>query len=356
MWRKEEEKPWFIAGPCSAESFVQLRDITLAVQKLGIQTVRAGIWKPRTRPNSFEGKGEEALKWIRDIKAEIDIEFAIEVASAAHVELALKYEVDIVWIGARSSVNPFLVQEIADTLKGLDLPVLVKNPVNPDLDLWLGGIERLANVGLTKIGAIHRGFSAFKKSEYRNLPLWQIAIELKRVLPDMPLICDPSHIGGSSSMIFDISQKALDLKYDGLMIETHPNPTKALSDSKQQVTPTQLESIISQLQIRANQVDDVVFKSKLHELRNKIDSVDHDIIENLASRMKLIEEIGDYKEQNNVAVLQLQRWNEILKSRREWATIANLNEDVIAEIYTLIHAESIKKQTEIYNRDKDEHG
>ncbi|MEM8567337.1 MAG: 3-deoxy-7-phosphoheptulonate synthase, partial [Bacteroidota bacterium] len=175
MWRKEEEKPWFIAGPCSAESFDQLKETTLAVNKLGIQTVRAGIWKPRTRPNSFEGKGEEALKWIKDIKTEIDIEFAIEVASATHVELALKYDIDVVWIGARSSVNPFLVQEIADTLKDQNLPVLVKNPVNPDLDLWLGGIERLANVGLTKIGAIHRGFSAFKKSEYRNLPLWQIA-------------------------------------------------------------------------------------------------------------------------------------------------------------------------------------
>ncbi|MEM8565993.1 MAG: chorismate mutase, partial [Bacteroidota bacterium] len=227
--------------------------------------------------------------------------------------------------------------------------------VNPDLDLWLGGIERLANVGLTKIGAIHRGFSAFKKSEYRNLPLWQIAIELKRVLPHIPLICDPSHIGGNRSMIFDISQKALDLKYDGLMIETHPDPAKALSDPKQQVTPKQLDDIISQLQIRNNHVDDVVFKSKLDELRNKIDSVDHDIIENLAARMKLIEEIGDYKEQNNVAVLQLERWNEILRSRKEWAAMANLSKEVIAEIYTLIHADSIKKQTEIFNRDKDEH-
>ncbi|MEM6523891.1 MAG: bifunctional 3-deoxy-7-phosphoheptulonate synthase/chorismate mutase type II [Bacteroidota bacterium] len=355
MWRKEEEKPWFIAGPCSAESFDQLKETTLAVNKLGIQTVRAGIWKPRTRPNSFEGKGEEALKWIKDIKTEIDIEFAIEVASATHVELALKYDIDVVWIGARSSVNPFLVQEIADTLKDQNLPVLVKNPVNPDLDLWLGGIERLANVGLTKIGAIHRGFSAFKKSEYRNLPLWQIAIELKRVLPHIPLICDPSHIGGNRSMIFDISQKALDLKYDGLMIETHPDPAKALSDPKQQVTPKQLDDIISQLQIRNNHVDDVVFKSKLDELRNKIDSVDHDIIENLAARMKLIEEIGDYKEQNNVAVLQLERWNEILRSRKEWAAMANLSKEVIAEIYTLIHADSIKKQTEIFNRDKDEH-
>ncbi|MEM9855810.1 MAG: bifunctional 3-deoxy-7-phosphoheptulonate synthase/chorismate mutase type II [Bacteroidota bacterium] len=354
MWRQEREKPWLIAGPCSAESFDQLRKTTLAVQKLGVKTVRAGIWKPRTRPNSFEGKGEEALKWIKAIKNEAEVEFAVEVASASHVELAMKYDVDIVWIGARSSVNPFLVQEIAEAMKGYDMPVLVKNPVNPDLDLWLGSIERLANVGVKKIGAIHRGFSAFKKSEYRNQPLWQIAIELKRVLPEIPLICDPSHIGGDSSMILDISQKALDLEYNGLMIETHPDPERALSDPKQQVTPEQLDYIMARLQVRNNQTDDVFFRNKLDELRNKIDSVDHDIIENLATRVKLIEEIGDYKEQNNVAVLQLERWNEILKSRKNWAEKVGLSQEVITEIYTLIHADSVKRQTEIFNRHKNE--
>lgn len=352
MWKKEEEKPWLIAGPCSAESFDQLRQTTLAVNELGVSTIRAGIWKPRTRPNTFEGKGEEALQWIKEIKQEVSVSFAIEVASAGHVDLALINDIDLVWIGARTSVNPFSVQEIAEALKGTDMPVLIKNPINPDLDLWLGGIERLTNVGLTKVGAIHRGFSSFKKTEYRNQPLWQIAIELKRSLPEIPLICDPSHIGGDSNMIFDISQKALDLKYDGLMIETHPNPSQALSDPKQQVTPEQLGEIISNLKIRNNQIHDVLFQSKLDELRNKIDSIDHDIIEHLSSRMKLIEEIGDYKEQNNVAILQIERWNEILRTRKEWGQTAGLNSSFIEEIYTLIHADSIKRQTEIFNKAK----
>ncbi|MEO0552227.1 MAG: bifunctional 3-deoxy-7-phosphoheptulonate synthase/chorismate mutase type II [Bacteroidota bacterium] len=352
MWRKDEHKPWLIAGPCSAESFEQLRETVLAVHDLGITTVRAGIWKPRTRPNNFEGVGKEALSWIQEIKQEIDVQFAIEVASSKHVDLALKNGIDIVWIGARTSVNPFSVQEIAEALQDSDIPVLIKNPINPDPDLWMGGIERLANVGLSKVGAIHRGFSAFKKTEYRNQPLWQIAIELKRSLPHIPLICDPSHIGGDRSMIFDISQKALDLRYDGLMIETHPNPPKALSDPKQQVTPGQLKDIVTNLQIRNNRIDDVFFQSKLDELRNKIDSIDHDIIENLTSRMKLIEEIGDYKEQNNVAILQIERWSEILRTRKKWSQDVGLSDDFIEDIYTLIHADSIKRQTEIFNKTK----
>ena len=343
-------RPWVIAGPCSAETYEQLYTVTKAVHDLGVKTVRAGVWKPRTRPNTFEGVGAEALEWIESIKKEIPVKFAIEVANTGHVELALEHKIDIVWLGARTTVNPFTVQEIADALKGTDIPVMVKNPVNPDLALWIGCIERIANAGNREIAAIHRGFSSYKDTRYRNEPLWRLPIELKSRLPQVPLICDPSHIAGDSSMIYEIAQKALDLDYDGVMIETHPDPGKAWSDSKQQVDPVQLAGILKGLKLRQDTCDDLMFKSKLEELRKKIDSIDHDLVENLANRVKIIEEIGQYKKENDVTILQLERWKSILSSRKEWGKSLQLNTDFIEELYKAIHSESIRKQTEIFNR------
>lgn len=343
-------RPWVIAGPCSAETYDQLYAVTKSVYKLGVKVVRAGVWKPRTRPNNFEGVGVEALAWMESIKKEIGVKFAIEVANAEHVELALKYNIDMAWLGARTTVNPFTVQEIADALKGTDIPVMVKNPVNPDLALWMGCIERIANAGIQEIAAIHRGFSSYKKTRFRNEPLWQLPIELKSRLPGVPLLCDPSHIAGDSSMIHEISQKALDLNYDGIMVETHPDPGNAWSDPKQQVSPGQLAEILKDLKLRQDTCDDSLFKSQLEELRNKIDSIDHDLVENLANRAKIIEEIGQYKKDNDVTILQIERWNKILKSRKEWGQPLGLNAEFIEELYKAIHSESIRKQTEIFNR------
>lgn len=351
-WISRFEKPWIIAGPCSAESEEQLLNTSKAVAELGIEVVRAGVWKPRTRPNSFEGIGVKALEWIQRIKRQVNVKFITEVASAQHVELALKYGLDMLWLGARTTVNPFTVQEIAGALKGTSIPVLIKNPVNPDLALWMGAIERISNAGIQEIGAIHRGFSSFRKSKYRNEPVWQIPIELKASLPHIPLVCDPSHIGGNRKMIYDISQKALDMGYDGLMIETHPDPDNALSDSKQQITPAQLNEVKNKLKLRQTTSDNILFKSKLEELRDKIDSVDHDLIETLSIRMKLIEEIGEYKKKNNVTIFQLERWNEIIKTRPQWAEALDLHKEFIEEIYKLIHSESLRNQTEILNKQK----
>jgi len=343
------KRPKIIAGPCSAESFDQLLTTARALKKLGIETIRAGVWKPRTRPNSFEGIGVKALEWIEKIEQELDVTFTIEVATAAHVEQALKHNIDNLWIGARTTVNPFIVQEIADALKGTSTKVRVKNPVNPDLALWLGSIERVINAGISEVGAIHRGFSSFRKSKYRNEPVWQIPIELRRHMPEMELICDPSHIGGSRSMIFDISQKALDMGYDGLMIESHIDPDNALSDAKQQITPYKLKEIIDSLTIRRHTSDDLHFKTKLEELRDKIDSIDHDLIETLSSRMKIIQLIGEYKRDNNVTIFQLERWKEIIRTRPQWAKSLDLTPEYIEELYKIIHEESLKTQTEILN-------
>lgn len=347
-----EKKPLIIAGPCSAESYDQLLKTTEALVDLGIKTIRAGVWKPRTRPNSFEGIGKRALEWIEKIKSRHNVDFTIEVASAQHVEDALKHNIRNLWIGARTTVNPFTVQEIADALKGEKVNVNVKNPVNPDLALWIGSIERVLNANVGEVGAIHRGFSSFRKSSYRNEPVWQIPIDLKRHFPNIQLLCDPSHIGGNRDMIFDISQKALDLGYDGLMIETHINPDEALSDSKQQITPTQLKKILNDMVVRENTSDDQQFKSKLEGLREKIDSIDHDLIETLAARMEIIKLIGEYKRDNNVTIFQLERWKEIIKTRPEWARSLNLGKEYIEEIYKVIHEESLKTQTKILNTEK----
>ena len=347
-------QPFVIAGPCSAEGPEQLLHVANAASKLGIRIMRAGVWKPRTRPNSFEGKGAEAFQWIKAVKKETGIAFAIEIATPAHIELACEAGVEVLWIGARTTVNPFTVQELADALQGLDKIVLVKNPINPDLALWMGALERIHRAGITKLGAIHRGFSSFQKSRFRNQPLWQIPLELKVNYPDIPLIADPSHIAGNREMIYEVSQKALDLDYDGLMIETHPDPDRALSDAQQQITPETLAGILSQLRVSDRSSSNALFVNQLVSLRDKIDHIDQEVVEMLSTRMKLTEKIGDYKKENQVTVFQLERWNEIMTTRPEWARQAKLNPEFIRELYKIIHDESIRIQTEIMNKPADE--
>jgi chorismate mutase len=343
------KRPTLIAGPCSAESFEQLDSTIDGIVDLGINVIRAGVWKPRTRPNSFEGNGEQALQWLNELKKKYPIKVATEVASTQHVELALKYSIDILWIGARTTVNPFGVQEIANAIKGVNIPVYVKNPVNPDLSLWIGAVERISGAGITDIKAIHRGFSSFQKTRFRNAPMWQIPIDFKRRCPEIPLICDPSHISGNREMLFEISQKSLDLNYDGLMIETHYSPDEALSDAEQQITPKSLGELLNRLSVRKDTSDNIVFKAHLEDLRDKVDHLDREIIEAIAARMKVVEEIGEYKKENDVTILQLERYKEILKTRPEWGQILELDPKFVMEFYKLVHEESIRKQTDIFN-------
>lgn len=346
-WPIEKKNPLIVAGPCSAETEEQLRETTEAIKNQGINIIRAGVWKPRTRPNSFEGIGTEALQWISAIKKDLNVQFATEVATPEHVEAALKYDIDIIWIGARSTVSPFIVQEIADALKGVDIPVLVKNPINPELALWIGALERINKAGVKKLGAIHRGFSSYQESRFRNVPQWQIPIELKRQFPEMPMICDPSHIGGNRDMIPEISQQALDLNYDGLIIETHRDPNNAWSDAKQQITPDKLGEIVENLKTRKTSSDNIDYLSHLEDLRSQIDYADKEMIEAISNRMNLVGQIGAYKKDNNVAAFQLDRWNEVFRTRTEWAKKLNVSEKLITEIFNLLHVESIKKQTEM---------
>ncbi len=348
-WGMDIKKPAIIAGPCSAETEEQLLETSQRIKDVGITTIRAGIWKPRTRPNNFEGIGEEALRWIQNVKKETGLKFAVEVATPKHVYEAIKHNIDILWIGARSTTNPFTVQEIAEALRGAQVPVLVKNPINPDLALWLGAIERLTNVGLSKIGAIHRGFSSFKQTKYRNLPVWQIPLELKRKLPNIPLICDPSHIGGSRDLIFDLSQNAMDLDYDGLIIETHRDPENAWSDASQQITPETLGSIIKNLKYRTPTSADRDFISVLGELREQIDHVDRELFEIISQRMDIVEKMGLYKKKNNVTVFQKNRWQEISESRNKWAEELGLNPEFMWDLFKLIHDASIRRQEYIMN-------
>lgn len=353
-WNVKANHPLIIAGPCSAETEEQLYETAKAIKSEGISLIRAGVWKPRTRPNSFEGIGQEALQWIQDIKKELDVQFAVEVANAMHVEEALHYGVDVLWVGARSTVSPFIVQEIADALRGCDVPVLVKNPINPDLALWIGAFERLHQAGISKLGAIHRGFSTYQKTRFRNVPMWQIPIELKRQIPDMPMVCDPSHIAGKREMVAEISQIALDLNFDGLIIETHRDPEKAWSDARQQVTPQSLGEIVRGLQIRKASSQDIDYITHLEDLRTQVDHADREMVDILASRMDLVAQIGAWKKKNNVAAFQLDRWNEVFKSRKEWAKALNIHEKFIVELFNLLHVESIRKQTEVMDGIKDE--
>ncbi len=353
-WNMNTSHPLIIAGPCSAETEDQLFETAKAIKAQGVSLIRAGVWKPRTRPNAFEGIGQPALQWIQDIKKELDVQFAVEVANAMHVEEALHYGVDVLWVGARSTVSPFIVQEIADALRGYDVPVLVKNPINPDLALWMGAFERLYQAGVTKLGAIHRGFSTYQKTRFRNIPMWQIPIELKRQFPDMPMICDPSHITGKRDMVAEIAQVALDLNFDGLIIETHLDPEKAWSDASQQITPEALGTLIRNLQIRNSSSEDIEYITHLEDLRTQIDHADREMIEILASRMDLVAQIGVWKKKNNVAAFQLDRWNEVFKSRKAWANSLNIHEKFIVELFNLLHVESIRKQTEVMEGIKDE--
>ena len=345
------DKPWIIAGPCSIETEGQLLETVEQLVKNGVSAIRGGVWKPRTRPNSFEGVGKAAFPWIRKAKSiHPHIQFAIEVASAEHVELALKNDVDILWIGARTAVNPFNVQEIAEALRGVrNKAVLVKNPINPDLALWIGALERFDAVGIEKLGAIHRGFSTYQESIYRNIPLWQIPIELKTRYPELLLINDPSHIAGKRDLLFEIAQKALDLQYDGLIIESHRSPDEAWSDAAQQLTPDALKEMLKQLKIREKSFPNKDFKNELEGIRDQIDETDKELLEVISRRLELVRKVGQYKKDKNVAIFQLERWNKIVENRPLWGKKLNLDADFVKSIYQNIHDESIRIQTDIYN-------
>ena len=341
--------PLVIAGPCSAETEDQVLKIAYDLKNTDVSIYRAGIWKPRTRPGMFEGVGAIGLKWLDKVKKETGLLTATEVANASHVKLALEYDIDVLWIGARSTVSPFIVQEIADALKDTDKIILVKNPVNPDLSLWLGGLERLYSANIKKLGVIHRGFSTYEKSKYRNNPEWQLPIELQNRFPDIPLICDPSHIAGRRDILQDISQTALDLNFDGLMIETHTDPDNAWSDAAQQITPDVLVKMMEDLKIRTLTSDEADYKNQLNTLRTQIDVIDHGILETLGKRMKVAVSIGELKKKKNVAVLQTKRWNEILGNMILEGEKKGLSEEFVLKMFKAIHQESINNQEEVIN-------
>ena len=341
--------PLVIAGPCSAETEDQVLKIAHDLKDTDVSIYRAGIWKPRTRPGMFEGVGAIGLKWLDKVKKETGLLTATEVANASHVKLALEYDIDVLWIGARSTVSPFIVQEIADALKGTDKIVLVKNPVNPDLALWLGGIERLYSANIKKLGVIHRGFSTYEKSKYRNNPEWQLPIELQNRFPDIPLICDPSHIAGRRDILQDISQTALDLNFDGLMIETHIDPDNAWSDAAQQITPSVLVKMMNDLKIRTLTSEEADYKNQLNTLRTQIDVIDHGLLETLGKRMKVAVSIGELKKKKNVAVLQTKRWNEILGNMILEGEKKGLSEEFVLRMFKAIHQESINNQEKVIN-------
>ena len=340
------ERPLVIAGPCSAETEEQVMTTARQLADKGCRMFRAGVWKPRTKPGGFEGQGETALPWLQNVKKSTGMLVATEVATPEHVELALKYGIDILWIGARTSANPFAMQALADSLKGVDVPVLVKNPVNPDLELWIGALERINQAGVTRLAAIHRGFSSYDKKIYRNLPMWQIPIELRRRFPSLPIMCDPSHIGGSRELVAPLCQQAMDLGFDGLIVESHCSPDSAWSDAKQQVTPDVLDYILSLLVIR----DEKVTTEGIHVLRKQIDELDNQLIELLAKRMRVCREIGQYKKEHNITVLQTSRYNEILDKRGAQGALCGMSADFIRSVFEEVHEESVRQQMEIINR------
>ncbi len=345
------QKPFIISGPCSAETEDQM--ITTAKQLAAtgkVHALRAGIWKPRTRPGQFEGAGDEGLKWLIQAKKETGLPVTTEVATAAHVDACLKAGVNILWVGARTTVNPFSVQEIADALKGVDIPVMVKNPVNPDIELWIGALERLNRAGINKLAAIHRGFSSFEKGPFRNAPMWNLGIELKTRVPGIEMFCDPSHIAGNRELIAMVAQKALDLDMSGLMIESHLNPDAAWSDAKQQVTPAVLGKIVEGLVVRSVSSDNKNFKDTLAVLREQIDQIDDEIMQKMANRMKISEKIGQYKKDNNVTILQVNRWEEIVQSRVSLGRAMGLDEGFTRDLLRLVHHESIQVQTKVMNK------
>lgn len=344
----DNKRPLMISGPCSAETEEQVMTTAKSLAALGVKVFRAGVWKPRTKPGGFEGAGVPALKWLQNVKKETGMYVTTEVATEKHAYEALKYGVDMLWVGARTAANPFSVQEIADTLKGVDIPILIKNPVNPDLELWIGAIERLYNAGIKKIGVIHRGFSTNEKSVYRNLPQWHIPIELKRRFPDLPIICDPSHIGGKRDMIETISQQSMDLNFYGLIIEAHCNPDEAWSDKDQQITPEKLGELMKNLVIR----DTVQTTEDLSDLRNQIDDLDNKLLQLLSKRMRVSREIGQYKLEHDMPILQTGRYTHILKDRVLQAEGMDMSGDFALKVLEAIHTESVRQQFEVMENAK----
>lgn len=341
----DNERPLVIAGPCSAETDEQVMTTARQLAEKGCHNFRAGVWKPRTKPGGFEGKGEEALPWLQRVKKETGMLVSTEVAKPEHVELCLKYGIDILWIGARTTANPFAMQDLADALKGTDIPVFVKNPVNPDLELWIGAMERINQAGIKRMAAIHRGFSSFDKKIYRNLPMWQIPMELHRRIPNLPIICDPSHIGGRRELIAPLCQQAMDLGFDGLIVESHCSPDEAWSDAKQQVTPEVLDYILSLLIVR----DEHVTTEGINMLRKQVDELDNELMNLLSKRMRVCREIGQYKKEHNMTVFQANRYSEILDKRGAQGSLLGMSPEFIAQVFESVHEESVRQQVEIIN-------
>lgn len=341
-------RPCVIAGPCSAESEEQIMETATQLKAFGINVFRAGIWKPRTHPGSFEGVGAPGLAWLKRVKDELGLKVCTEVANEKHVYECLKYGIDMVWIGARTSANPFLMQEIAEALRGTDIPVLVKNPVNPDLDLWIGALERLNNAGVKKLGVIHRGFSTYEKIKYRNHPQWQIAIELRGRYPELPFFCDPSHLAGSKDYLAEVSQTAMDLGLEGLMVESHCDPSCALSDAKQQLKPAELEHLLfHEIVVRDKDTEDESYKQNIDQLRAQIDVIDDNLLYTLGQRMRVSRQIGQYKKDNNIAVVQASRWDSLLSKVVEKGAAAGLPEEFVTAVFNAIHEASVNAQGEI---------
>ncbi|MEM9920064.1 MAG: bifunctional 3-deoxy-7-phosphoheptulonate synthase/chorismate mutase type II [Bacteroidota bacterium] len=343
------DRPFLIAGPCSAESEEQVLETARGLVGKGVDLFRAGIWKPRTRPGSFEGVGTIGLKWLKKVKEEVGLKVTTEVANKQHVFEALKYGIDVVWLGARTTVNPFSVQEVADALEGVDIPVLIKNPINPDLNLWIGAIERIYKAGIRRIGVIHRGFSSFGNSKFRNDPMWQIPIELMRRFPGLTILCDNSHICGRRDILGEVAQKSMDLNFDGLMTETHPNPDEAWSDAMQQITPEVYLQMVDQLVYREPTTDDQQFLQNLDDLRGQIDGIDNELLSILGKRMEVARQIGQYKKQNSISILQPSRWNKILERAAEKGARHDLSKDFIEQFLRAIHQESINHQEKVMN-------
>jgi chorismate mutase len=351
-WLPQLNNPLLIAGPCSLESEEQaLATARLLAKDPRVFIYRGGVWKPRTRPGSFEGIGSIGLKWLTMVREETGLPVGTEVANAQHTEEALKAGLDVLWIGARSTASPFVVQEIADVVKGTNAVIMVKNPVNPDVQLWMGAIERIYQAGIKNIVAIHRGFTPFQETKYRNYPNWQTVIELRRLMPEVPVICDPSHIAGKREYLYEVSQKAFDMGLEGLMLESHIDPTCALSDKEQQLTPADLAKLLDKLVIRHQSADNPLFENKLEVLRNRIDALDTELLEVLSSRMDIVREIGNYKKTHNVTALQINRWAQLMDDRVKMAEKLNLNRTFTKILFQLIHEDSVRMQTEIMDED-----
>lgn len=352
QWGVYKKRPLIMAGPCSAETEDQVMETARQLAASGrVDVFRAGIWKPRTRPNSFEGVGSEGLGWLKQVKKEFNLPVAVEVATEKHVYEALKYGIDVLWIGARTTVNPFAMQEIADALKGVDVMVMVKNPINPEIELWIGALERIHKAGIKKLGAIHRGFSSYEKTAMRNQPKWLIPIELRQRIPDIPLICDPSHMGGNKAFLLDLSQKSMDLNYDGLMIESHIDPESALSDKKQQLKPFELIELLDKIVLRTPDTNDSDFINILEELRSQIDMYDEQLFDILESRMLIADSIGRYKKEHSITILQSTRWKEIVSKAVAKGGGRGLAPEFISTVLEAIHQESINHQMKIMNED-----